>query len=152
MEKQFEILKAGRLIILNIFENLSLNQINKIPDGFKNNLIWNAAHLIVTQQLLCYKLSNLPLSISEDMVKKYAKGTAPKKEISIEEFNTIKTLLVNLVDKTESDYATGIFNNYLGYQPSTANVYLGTIEDAIQFNNFHEGMHLGIIFALKKLV
>jgi len=34
----------------------SLEQLNKIPEGFNNNLIWNIAHCVVTQQLLCYKV------------------------------------------------------------------------------------------------
>ncbi|MGB5463369.1 MAG: DinB family protein, partial [Aureibaculum sp.] len=29
---------------------------------------------------------------------------------------------------------------------------LNNIQDAIEFNNFHEGIHLGYILALKKLV
>ncbi|MCB0460976.1 MAG: DinB family protein, partial [Flavobacteriaceae bacterium] len=57
MEKQVEILKANRKGILSLIEGLSIMQLNKIPQGFKNNIAWNVAHLLVTQQLLCYKLS-----------------------------------------------------------------------------------------------
>jgi len=152
MEKQFEILKANRTIILNILDDLTLTQVNRIPDGFRNNIIWNAAHLIVTQQLLYYKLSGIAIGISDEMVFDYQKDTAPKKEITLKEFEIIKKQLINLVDTSKGDYTNGVFSNYAGYQPSTAKVYLKTIEDAIQFNNFHEGMHLGYILALKNVL
>lgn len=152
MEKQFEILKASRVIILSILENLTLTQVNKIPTGFKNNIAWNVAHLLVIHQLLLYKLSGLSIAVSDEMVDNYQKGSAPKRDISLEEFETIKKQLINFVDTSKADYTAGAFNNYLGYQPSTAKVYLKTIEDAIHFNNFHEGLHLGYILALKKSV
>jgi len=44
---------------LEYFDNYTLEQLNKIPEGFSNNLIWNIGHIIVTQQVLIYKLSNL---------------------------------------------------------------------------------------------
>ncbi len=151
MEKQFEILKANRIIILNILENLTLSQVNKIPQGFRNNIIWNAAHLIVTQQLLYYKLSGLAIGINDEMVKKYTKGTAPENDITLEEFETIKKQLIIFVDTSKEDYNNHIFKIFHPY-PTSANVTLNTIDEAIQFNNFHEGLHLGYILALKKSI
>jgi len=151
MEKQFEILKASRLIILKIIENLSLEQLNKIPEGFKNNIIWNVAHLLVTHQLLLYKLSGLPIAISDEMVKKYTKGSAPQSDITQQELETIKSQFLTLVDISKEDYNNNLFKTYHPY-PTSANVTLNTVDEAIQFNNFHEGLHLGYILALKKSV
>jgi hypothetical protein len=44
------------------------DQLNTIPEGYSNNLIWNIAHIVV-QQMLVYKLSGLPMMISDEMVK-----------------------------------------------------------------------------------
>lgn len=38
------------------------------------------------------------------------------------------------------------------YTVSTANFTLKSIDDAMQFNNFHEGIHIGIILQLRKFV
>ncbi|MET2986532.1 DinB family protein [Aureibaculum conchae] len=151
MDKQFDILRANRLLILKIIDNYSLEQLNKIPEGFKNNIAWNIAHLVVTQQLLCYKFSGLPLYVSDKMVEKYKKGTAPKIDITQQELNDTKKFLLNLVDQFEDDYGKNIFKSYQSYTTS-ANVTLNSISDAIEFNNFHEGIHLGYILALKKMV
>ena len=151
MEKQFEILRANRLLILKIIKNLSLDQLNKIPEGFKNNIAWNIAHLVVTQQLLCYKNSKLNILVTEEMVEAYQKGTAPNVDMTQEELDFVKEQLLSLVDTFEEDYSAKIFESYKPY-PTSTNVTLNNIDEAFQFNNFHEGIHLGIILSLKKFV
>jgi hypothetical protein len=151
MGKQFEILRANRVIVLKVIENLSLEQLNKIPEGFRNNIAWNVAHLPVIQQLLCYRLSGLKITISDEMVEKYQKGTSPKSDMTQQELETIKTLFLTQVDTFKEDYNNNVFKTYNSY-PTSANITLNNISDAIEFNNFHEGIHLGYILALKNLV
>lgn len=151
MEKQFEILRANRLLILKIIENLTLVQLNKIPNGFKNNIAWNVAHLVVTQQLLCYKYAGLNILVTEEMVETFQKGTAPNRDITQDELDTIKEQLVALPNTFEEDYNAKIFNNYKPY-PTSVNVTLNNINEAFEFNTYHEGIHLGIILSLKKFV
>lgn len=151
MTDQIDILKKGRLLILKIIDGFSIEQLNKIPDGFSNNIVWNVAHLVVTQQVLCYRLSGLPMHVSAEMVALYKKGTAPKKEVSFEEFEEIKRLFLELPNQFEKEYADGIFNNYNEYTTSV-NITLTDISKASAFNNFHEGLHLGSILALRKLI
>ena len=152
MEKQFEILRANRLLILKIIENLTLAQLNKIPNGFKNNIAWNVAHLIVTQQLLCYKLAGLNILVTEEMVETFQNGTSPNRDVTQDELDTIKEQLLALPNTFEEDYSAKIFNNYKPYHPTSVNVTLNNINEAFEFNNFHEGIHLGIILSLKKFV
>ena len=144
MQKQFEIGVQSRKLILKIIEGFSIAQLNKIPIGFKNNVAWNIAHLVVTQQLLCYKLSGLNCLVSEEMIANFQKGTAPTYFISEAEFETIKTLFLQLPIRLEEDYNQGIFKNYIEYKTSV-NITLNCVEDGINFNIYHEGIHLGII-------
>ena len=151
MEKQFEILRANRLFILKIIENLTLVQLNKIPDGFKNNIAWNVAHLLVTQQLLCYKFAGLNILVTEEMVETFQKGTAPNRDLTQDELDIIKEQLIALPNTFEEDYNAKIFNNYIPYTTSV-NVSVNNINQAFKFNTYHEGIHLGIILSLKKFV
>ena len=73
MEQTLNVNTTSRNMISKILENHTLEQLNKIPEGFSNNLIWNAAHVIVTQQILVYKLSGLPVMVSEEMIEKIQK-------------------------------------------------------------------------------
>ncbi|MAX69890.1 MAG: hypothetical protein CMC76_02145 [Flavobacteriaceae bacterium] len=149
MDIAFEVTLKGRQLLENILNNHSLEELNKVPDGFKNNIIWNIAHVIVTQQLLVYKLSGLPMMVSDGMVNAYRKGTKTEGDVSREEVNVIRGLLFSTIEKTKEDYANKKFKDYSVYTTST-NSTLSSVEEATQFNIFHEGTHLGYILALRK--
>lgn len=151
MKHQFVNLSKGRVLMLKIIDGLTIEQLNKVPEGFNNNIAWNVAHLVVTQQLLCYKLSGVQCLVSDAMIAAYKKGEAPTKLITSEEFDEIKELFVNLPVKFEEDYNAGVFKNYNEYTTSVG-VTLSDIDTASTFNLFHEGIHLGVLLGLKKLV
>ncbi len=151
IKNQFDILSKNRKLILKLIEGFSIEQLNKVPKGFGNNIVWNIAHLAVTQQLLCYKFSNLPMAVSQEMVNKYMKGTSPKGMVSEKEFEQIKKLFFDLTKQFETDYKKGLFISYETYTTSV-NVTLTDIQSALAFNNFHEGIHLGVILSLRKLI
>ena len=151
MSQLFTITETSRNMVSKILENHSLEQLNKIPEGFSNNLIWNIAHIVVTQQLLVYKLSGLPTMVSDEIIEKYKKGTKPEQTATQEEVDEIKSLLFATIKKTKEDYEKGIFKNFQEYPTSTGFI-LNTVEDAMAFNNFHEGLHIGILMSLRKLV
>jgi hypothetical protein len=149
MQYVFDITLKNRKILRALMEKFSLEELNKVPSGFSNNLIWNIAHVIVTQQLLVYNLSGLPMLTDGAMVAKYRKGTKVEEDVSQEDVDEIKKLLFSTIEQMKSDYEKGVFKSYSPYTTST-NSTMTCIEDAIKFNNFHEGIHLGYILALKK--
>jgi DinB superfamily len=151
MNWTFDICLKNRNILEGFLNQFSLDELNKIPDGFSNNLIWNIAHVIVTQQLLVYGNSQLPMLVSDEMVAKYRKGTKAEHDVNQEEVNEIRSLLFSTLEKTQDDYFNGHFKNYIEYTVSTKST-LTNIEEALEFNNFHEGIHLGYILALKKSI
>ena len=151
MESSLKVLTTNRNILLSLLEKYSLQQLNLIPADFNNNIIWNIGHIIVVQQRLIYALSNLPLYISDDLVSLYKSGTKPLIAVTQEEVDTLKTLLTSLVDNTKNDLATGKFQTYNEFTNSVG-FNLVSIEDAMVFNNFHEGIHLGYIQCIRKFL
>jgi len=146
-----DILQKNRTLVLKVTNELTLAQFNKIPEGFGNNIVWNIAHLVVTHQILCYKFSGLPMNVSNEMVEKYMKGAAPKDDVSQSELDEIIHLFKELPIQFEKDYTAKVFKEYESYTTSV-DVTLTDIDSATAFNNLHEGIHLGVILALKKLV
>lgn len=151
MNSVFEVQKTIREILLKVLDNHSLEQLNKIPEGFTNNLIWNIAHCVASHQVLIYKLSGLPMMVSEDFVAKYKKGTKPEGNVSQAEVDEIRVLLSSTLDQVQKDYANNIFVTYTEYLTSMG-FLLKDIEGALSFNNYHEGIHTGIIMSIRKFV
>lgn len=151
LKRALEITKVSRKAFRNVLDNYSLAQLNLVPKGFKNNLFWNIAHVVVTQQLLCYKLSGLDVLVSDEWVKLYKKGTCTSVDASISDLELLKKLVHSTIEQTEKDITLDVFQTFTEYPTSTGFV-LKSIDDAFEFNNFHEGIHLGYVLALKKAV
>ncbi|PWH83759.1 DinB family protein [Algibacter marinivivus] len=152
MDFTFQVLKNIRNIFDKIIENNTLEDLNKIPKGFNNNIIWNIGHIIVSEQLLAYKLSGLESTLSDDMINKYRKDSKPENNLTQDDVNEIKGLLFSTIEKTQSDYAAGVFKNYNAYTVSTTGNTLTNIDEALQFIAIHEGLHYGYVLALLKAI
>lgn len=151
IDKSIDIVRTTRKNFLQLLDGLSIDALNKIPDGFNNNIIWNFAHIIVSQQILCYKLAGLPLKIDEIYISKYSKGTKPEAFVDENEIAFFKEKSVQFLDELVIDIENGLFNNYNAYMTSFG-VELTSIDDAVKFLPTHEGLHLGYSMALKRIV
>ena len=147
----FEITRTTRQNVLNLLKGFTVEQMNMVPSGSRNNLVWHLGHLLVTQQLLTYNLSGHKLKIPNELVDKFRKGSEPTKTYNQEEINELKEEFLEVVDTTEADYKAGIFTEFTTYETSFG-ITLSSIEDAVKFNNVHEGLHMGLIMAMRKLV
>lgn len=137
--------------LLNTLETTSLEELTLIPDGFNNNIFWNIAHCVATQQLLHYYLSGNPFRVNEYWVNNYKKGTLPSLSVSQDDIQNIKFLLIETSKLLVSDYDEGLFDDYSPYSTSFG-LDLKKIQDAIVFNNIHEGLHYGYIMAQKRAI
>jgi len=149
MKATFELHKITRNNLLKAIKPLSSEQMNKIPVGFSNNVVWNIGHILTTQQLLCYKLSALDLKIPADFVERYRKGSVPSQSIGTNEIDLLKEHLLKTSLLLQKNYKAGDFKNYSSYETSYGTT-LNSIEEAVNFNNLHEALHLGYLMALKK--
>jgi hypothetical protein len=151
MNTSLDVTRTSRKMLSQFLKGYNLGQLNTIPEGHNNNLIWNIAHIIVVQQMLVYKLSGLPMKISETLVEKYKKGTKPEQDATQAEVDEINNLLMETIDQTEIDLNNNVFVNFQEYPTSTGFV-LKSVKDAMVFNSFHEGIHIGAILSLRKFI
>ncbi len=149
MEELFDITLQTRKTLHGHLLNTPKEDLFKIPKGFNNNIWWNIAHVVVTEQLLVYKLSGESVNMPEEIIEKYRKGTFPEGIPSDEEIDLISSLMFSLPEQTANDYEKGIFKDFKSYMTS-AKIELKSVEDAIVYNTYHEGIHLGSVLALKR--
>jgi hypothetical protein len=151
MNSKIEIIKKTRSKSLEIIKGMSLSDLNKIPNGFNNNIIWNLGHLIAAQEGIFYLRGNLELNIEQEFFNSFKNGSRPDREIHNEEFEKIKSLLFSSLDQFESDMEKNTFHNYPSWTTSMG-IEINSIEEAISFLLFHEGLHLGYIMAYKRIL
>jgi len=151
MESLFSAWKTSRKAYLKFFENYSLEQLNRIPDGFSNNLILNIGHIIATQHKLIYIGSDVAGHIPEEVFLNYQSGTKPTAPVGQQEADLLKRLLLEQIEPTISDFNN---NKFVTYHERTTGTgfHLTSIYDAFEWNNFHEGLHLGYMMSIRKFI
>lgn len=139
-----------RIALLKLIEPLSVEELNRIPTGFNNNVIWNLAHLISAEQSICYIRSGVKPFIDESFIIKYKSGTRPEGLVTEETIKEIKEVFLQTIDQLGKDYDAGVFPvSYPSWTTGYGNEILH-LEDAISFVMFHEGLHRGYIMAMKR--
>ncbi|HIP36585.1 MAG TPA: DinB family protein [Crocinitomix sp.] len=149
IEAEFKMLKTSITNVLNIIEGLTNLQMNEIPKGFSNNIIWNVAHLSVTQKLLIYGLSNNDLNLPEEFVSHFRKGTKPQHYLSNDEINFVKDELLKFPTQLKQDILNQKFKNYKAY-PTSYNFEITNFNEALVMVNLHYGLHFSTILRLLK--
>lgn len=149
MDRIVALTRLSRQNYLSYLNKYSMDDLNKIPTGFNNNIIWNIGHIVAVFDALCYSLSGNTTYTSAQFIEKYKKGTTPDVNFSEADRTEIANLLISQIDKFEIDSANNIFDNYTEYKTSFQNT-LQNIEDALQFNLIHEGIHFGYLMNLNR--
>jgi len=152
MNFTFEVFEKTRGFFKLFLEQLSLEELNTIPNGFNNNIVWNIAHVIATEQLLIYKLSGVPMLVSDDFINAYKKGTKPESHVTQADVDSMLELLTSTINQTKINYTNNVFANFQEYTPETTGTTLHNIDEALTFALFHEGLHLGVVKSLLKAI
>ena len=151
MKEHLSILVHNRAIYSRFLNNFSLEQLNTVPEGFNNNIIWNVAHALATQQSIMYTLSGLKPLVPQSWIDGYRKGTKPEGDVTQEFVDAIDAALMSTMEQLKKDIEAGIFENYQLYTTSTK-MELNSFATAFPFVLFHDGVHIGSVLALAKLV
>ena len=83
MNYHFTAHRQVRRNLLEMLQETSHEDLLHIPDGFNNNMYWNIAHCVATQQLLHYYLSGNPFRVDKYWIETYKKGTLPNLDVGI---------------------------------------------------------------------
>lgn len=152
MDFIFKYIHRTRELFTELVNSLSTEQLNKIPDGFRNNIAWNFGHIIVSTQALCYLRSGVQPDIDIPFLHKYQRGTKPEGFISQQEIDTLKDQAVSSLSKIEEDIVKDVFADVIPFSTATYGYAMGSIEEVIACCLAHESLHLGYAMAQRKLI
>lgn len=143
--------KSIRGYLLRSTKGLSEEQLLCIPDGFKNNILWNIGHSITDNCSMLYPPTGKALPLPDSYFQWFAPETSPAdwKEVpdSAEVLQAGRDVLEKLVD----DCAADRMEEYEPLELGDGAV-LNNIAQAIAHCNIHEAIHLGVIMSLRKFV
>jgi hypothetical protein len=151
IDAELKMLETSINNILDKIDGLSNEQMNEIPKGFSNNIIWNVAHVLVTQKLLIYGLSNNDLNLDDDFINRYRKGSFPQHKVLDVEVEFVINELSNFMKKFKDDISNKIFKHYKTY-PTSYNYEITNFNEALVMVNLHYGLHFSTILKLLKEV
>lgn len=149
--RSIEMLHAIRQSFRRATDDLTEEQLLFIPAGFRNNILWHLGHVVVTQQNLHYNFAGLPMHVSEELMNDFRPGTSAETWAVTPDIAEVRRLLVALPEKLAADYEAGMFTEYKEFTTRTG-MKLASIEDALDFALFHEGLHLGAVQTYRKML
>lgn len=153
MEQVFDFIVNSRMAFIKLVDSLTIEQLNKIPDGFNNNIIWNFGHIVVSTQTLCYFRTGIwPDTSAVKFNEFYRKDTKPTYVVGKEEVAELKVMALASIENIKADYTKGTFTNITPFLTSTYGVQLNSIEEVLITTIGHDNVHFGYASALKKLL
>ena len=159
MNKQLRNHAFDHLVILrekniDLLRNITEEQAHKIPEGFSNNLYWQAGHILTTQMSLLYRRSNLEMPLIEKKYTDYfSKGTSPSNFDS--EIPTFQKLLNELQESLivlKNDMHKYAEKQYDEPAHVSFGMTLHSFHDAVLAIPYHESYHMQAVNILIKQI
>ena len=91
------------------------------------------------------------MRIPKEIASNFRTGSSPSVWKETPDIPEVKSILLSLPSTLLEDYKNGLFIEFRPYKTSTG-IALNSFEEAVSFNHFHEGTHVGIILSLIKLL
>ncbi|MFC7395406.1 DinB family protein [Scopulibacillus cellulosilyticus] len=144
----FKQLETVRNSTLDLLESIPESDWDVIPQGFRNNIRWNAGHIVTILDLFASGLRSISPNLPERYLAYFAKDTSPadwtdqppaKEEIIQllkEQPGWIRTACEGKLDEK-------LPKPFKGFE---------TIGEVLSFGIFHDGLHTGIINAQSKVI
>jgi len=146
----FQQLEFVRKVTIQAVTGISEETLDRIPEGFNNNVRWNLGHIYLVQEKFAFHFAGEPMQLPENFDRLFGRGTKPADWN--EEPPTLELLLEMLaaqparileslhdrLDEQVEPYTTG------------SGLTLSTIGEFINFTLYHEGMHFNSIKLLKR--
>jgi len=145
-------LRKTRQLFLGMIRELSVEQLNQIPEGFNNNIIWNLGHIAASTLGLCYIRSQVKPDMVLPFAGRFGKGTRPEGAVTAEEISQIKELIAESLDQIEADIKAGVFEKLIPSSTDTYQIPMDSIENTLNCCLAHENLHLGIAKAQKAVI
>ena len=137
--------------MLQELEGLDTDRMLALPDGRDDNILWNVGHLLCSLSRLTYVFSGQPLPIPEHYLTLFGKGTSARHWDEAPDIDEVLGHFNRLPKQIEQDFLAHRFTGYKALEIVPGKT-ISSVEEAVSFHCFHEGLHIGMIITLKELL
>ncbi|PKR85313.1 DinB family protein [Heyndrickxia camelliae] len=139
---------------LNELADVTELQSEVIPEGFNNNIKWNAGHIFFIQEKFSFHFAGEEMSISEEFSNLFCPGSIPEEgKENVPTIEEIKKLLSKQVERVEKNFKHRLNEiSPIGGYTTSKGLPLLRVEEFLSFCLYHEGMHFEKIKILKKMI
>ncbi|MFH0793648.1 MAG: DinB family protein [bacterium] len=141
-----------REMTVNLLKGIGDERADEMPPTWKNNARWHTGHLVITPRLLTFGLMKEELGVPQEYRKWFAKGSSPKdwagdtipsySELIEAIVPTSETLFENFCERFEAPFPESY--------TTPVGVVLKTPAEALNRSLTHDGIHLGLLLALRR--
>ncbi|HLR40739.1 MAG TPA: DinB family protein [Virgibacillus sp.] len=146
----FKYSRAATLILLSKIEE---HKWDVQPENFPNTIRWNAGHVYITAEDFLNKADHNYKVTPPEWVDLFLDGTRPS-EWKDKDVPSVEEIIAALKEQEDR-----IYHHFNGKQQNKASedhiirtLNLNTVEAALQFVTWHEGIHLGIMKSLSDVL
>jgi hypothetical protein len=147
--KEFELVRG---ITLHSLSKVQEEHIHTVPDGFSNNILWNVGHILLYGELLLVRAADNTGKLPSEYKGLFGGGTKPADWQG--EVPSFQSLLGKL--KEQQDWLAAEFGDRLHEKVAVPiqirDVQFHTYGDILSFVMYHEGLHLGLINAMNRIL
>lgn len=133
-------------------DELSPDELNKIPQGFNNNIIWNFGHAVVSSYSLAFIRPKIDEQYSIPYWDKYKLGSKPEAAADTEEIQGLKKLALSYANVISDAVNEGKFKNIAPFATGTFGAELKTADDILTTILAHNAMHYATASAMAKII
>lgn len=142
-----DIIVQTRKNILNITAPLSTSQLQFVPQGSRNHILWHLGHIVSIQQQLMYRSTGHSSYVDDLFIGMFKKGSAPAEWNTIPDIKMVRAKIEETSQKLKQDFNSGYFKSaHLKMKyVMPYGITIAHLEQTIPFILTHEAVHYGII-------
>jgi len=151
----FNQLTTAREVTLRAIEGVTEEMADRIPEGFRNHIRWNLGHLYVVQERFAFQYVGLPLQLPDGFKEMFEYGTSPLNwpdNVTPPTLPELEALLRGQSQRIQDALNNRLHEEVVPPYTTSAGFVLGSLEQLLNFNFYHEGLHVSIIRMYKKLL
>jgi uncharacterized damage-inducible protein DinB len=147
-EMMFSQMRLYRSRTVKWIEALDFRIVDVMPTNFINTIHWHLGHILLVQDRVTLRLMGGGIGFPETYTDWFANGTKPADWQT--EPPAVEVLLQEL--KEQTDRLQKQISGKLADKLTLPLFELETLEEALNYSFYHEGIHLGYMMALKRAI